>query len=831
MKLPAIDYSRLQPEQPDLSDPNADLRKTLGYAAKAAEGLIQVKDDMDALKTEEQGALFSTGMKQIEDYLLSGDRININDPRMPQELRDSYMKSIDPNDPDIAVQGDATYVPTNRVMGEVADYYRQKSAQSIEGIPANYQGSYTKEMARQWASFDDKLVGASRGYVREDARKSLQKSLIQYVQANDMDSAIVAAQKGRNMGLLSDAEAVSSTQAIIAEFAQRQTMQVTSASQALGAAAYAGDPVALQAGTEKLNNILKDGIEQGLYTVEQANGLAAQADREAEAMRFRGDITRIYDDGGGIVVANQVLRHAELNKPEGVSQDEWLKTISQARTDVNKRYSDESKVAKDMKETMEADNLVAQGAVFLEGAGFPVAGKDAETAMDATYDAKLKGGWASPDPKVQQKWAQNSFSIAEKTGYIPKEMKNDLVRMLGLGEANPELAALAGNLYTRMQELPNVRDDLDSLKNNVMLQEVGKNSAAGLSPAEAYQLAKEEIAVTGGMKELRNKEWALVSGNFKQSMKRANKASDDVYSEWFASDPAVGQAYMAQYRELEESMYMVLGDLDKASVYAAQQLNKTWRPSEINGTRELMQLPPEAAYGQVNGSDDWIKTDFSQFKNTQLPDLVAEYGEESIIIKSDYYTTSSKQPSYALYVRSPDSAIPIPVRTENNLRRRWYPDINQNAEYLQSVQDGVIKRQEISSSADYRDQVFNQATKQLAALESLDTGSTSPAGLQYDMQRIKNRSAAITAKAFGEIETPMKEVERIRGGGKAVVVDRAKNAIRAEAYQDAYDRKLAEIAARLEKRYQDKYPQLKPQVRAPVASRSNAKRKAYIPKI
>jgi hypothetical protein len=248
-----------------------------------------------------------------------------------------------------------------------------------------------------------------------------------------------------------------------------------------------------------------------------------------------------------------------------------------------------------------------------------------------------------------------------------------------------------------------------------------------------------------------------------------------------------------------------------------------------------MQLPPEVAYGQVNGGSGWIKDDFEKYKAEQLSDYVAEYGAENILIKSDYYTLTTDKPSYAVFVRPKDGiGAPIPVTTANNVKRRWYPDIQQNTEYKENRQAAIYEQQKVTSSAAYRQEVFNEAFAGLAALEGLDAGTTSPAGWQADMMRIQNKSAAIAASVFEGLAVPMSS-EGVKRAGRGAVstgkkVDKELDAKRVEAFNDAYQRKLKEIEARLRKRYEEKYPQKPVSAGAPVRKRG-ANPKTYVPKI
>ncbi|MER8938731.1 D-Ala-D-Ala carboxypeptidase family metallohydrolase [Mesorhizobium sp. M0915] len=84
----------------------------------------------------------------------------------------------------------------------------------------------------------------------------------------------------------------------------------------------------------------------------------------------------------------------------------------------------------------------------------------------------------------------------------------------------------------------------------------------------------------------------------------------------FSSAPGAGimpvqsQALLAEYREIaEEQFYETNGDEGAAKARALAELKTRWNVSNISGSPNLMRMPPELHYPQVNGAYDYLRAD------------------------------------------------------------------------------------------------------------------------------------------------------------------------------------------------------------------------------
>lgn len=830
MRLPDIDYTMANPRIPPV-DVNDDLMRGLAIAKKGAEAYGQIKDDIDTAKATEQLSKMQTDLSDIEDYLSTGERIDINDPRMPDELRTKVLTETDERDPSkmkwadtVSVEGDKTFANTKDVMIGVRDHYHSKMQEALANVPESKRPQAQAAMEEQFGKMDDRLTDRLRGYVLRDTQRSYMSGIQQFSDAGNMDMALDAIRRGVDSNVFSEEQAIKLSDGVINQMQGRLHDDLDLVRDDMGAASFAGNQNEIAALQTEYNNRIQDAVDVGLLTPEEANDLVDKADAEQENLRFRGEITRLYDSEG-IEPAINALREYEYKKPEGVSQNEWLKTVDAARADINKRYADSSKIKADMKELTKSDmNKILAGQMIQ--AGMPVASESDRAVMDDTYGATLQYGFSNPDPAARQAWMEGSYRMVERTGYMPKGMKEDLTRMLGLGEKSPELAVMAADLYGRFGDIPALQDDLSGLEDSAMLSEISANSKAGLGAAEAYDLAKQEILVDKKVKEQRAFDWKNTAGDMKKTIKRVNKSADNFYDQWFKDDPKRGQDYMAQFRELEESAYMVYGDMDKATDFAVNRLNKVWRVTNINGQRELMQYAPETVYPALAGKEDWIKQQFESYKAKELAPLVAKYGAENIFIESDWYTARSDRPSYAVKVRDPKMlGVTDYATTDNNLRRRWYPDIKQDETYQLNQRVAKDEQQKIFDSASYQRSVAERVYEKMGPLDQMVDAMDMRYGPDYAKAKVDQQALRLQLEAFEELEA------EFQGGhtGRGAPAANKEFEMAKKAFGEAKGRKMREVYRRLDERNKQA---IQSREKPAVPNRGNpAPRKAEMPDI
>lgn len=816
MRLPEINYAVNTPIVPKIDDPNRDIKIGLGLIGAGAEVFRTVKDDIDRSKATEISAKTQKDLRDLEDYLSSGERININDPRMPDEVRSKVMTATDEKDPSkmkyadtLSADGDMTFANTKDVLIDVKSHYRKRFEESLASVPEGYREQFARAAEEDWMKFEDRVMGKQRQYVLQDTQRSYMNGISNYVQAGNMDMALDAARAGYSSNVFTEDQAAKISSGIVEQFQSRFDTDVKALNDQIGQAAFHGDAAQIDLLQDQYNSRIAEAVDVGLISPEDANAYVAEADAAAEKLRFRGEITRLYDSEG-IQSAINALRTHEYKKPEGVSQEDWLKTVDAARADINKRYADESKIKADMKEQVGVDAALIRSSQLIS-AGMPVASKDDKKVMDVSYENTMQYGWTSQNPEDRYKWAEGSYNMVKQTGYVPNGLQEDMVRMIGIGEKNPQAAVMAAELYMRFKEIPSLVDDTTSIENAVLLEEIGANSRAGLSPAEAYELAKQEVTMDRGEKEVLAAQWKSESGNTEKQLKRITKATDDKYDQWFKKDPAKSKAYLAQFKELEQTNFMLTGDIEKATQFAVDRLNKVWRVTDVNGQRELMQLPPEASYGAVNGSTDWIKQQWETEKARAFPDLVAKYGAENILLESDWYTGRTDNPTYAIKIRDPNQLGVMFNATKDNVRVRWYPDIKQNGDYQLQERVQAEERQSTFSEATYQKSVADRVRAKMSPMQQMAEEADLSYGVDYAKGKMEQKMVRLQLETFAELEAEreavIKAIKRDNPNpNKALAEERRVWAETKAAYQAAKEDQLKRVYSRLNERWKEKAP-------------------------
>lgn len=208
-------------------------------------------------------------------------------------------------------------------------------------------------------------------------------------------------------------------------------------------------------------------------------------------------------------------------------------------------------------------------------------------------------GNVSPD-----QYASGAAEITRQTGILPASVAAKI--RVGLISGDPAQTAQAAALAARIESVnPRVDVFQKSPRLAALAGMVNANLQAGLPAAQAYQLAVRTADIPPEQRKIRDASYA-------QALKAQGPNSDYIQKALgheasgflgFKHSLPVPISMQAEFDGLTRQFYDQTGSLPQARELAAAQLQKTWGPSNVNGTDELMKYPPPAGMVPTIRSD------------------------------------------------------------------------------------------------------------------------------------------------------------------------------------------------------------------------------------
>ena len=281
------------------------------------------------------------------------------------------------------------------------------------------------------------------------------------------------------------------------------------------------------------------------------------------------------------------------------------------------------------------DNMRKQGWITTEYArslGDRVALNSAKGQNDDTDTYNVNRVWNGEDPKFDPKdpkagkavdtffktvTAANGFargtdgyealavSTMQHTSIVPPTIRKGIIADLASGD--PMRAAQAARLQERLHTAnPNADIYQDDTKSAAFGDTLQRNLDAGMPPPMAYEMARGQTDPPRDVQEARKQQYTDAVKTATE--KNPHKANADVLQtkltdagvggeHWYGNTaaPPAPVAARAEYEGLTQEFYTRTGKIDQAQDLAFQQLQKTWRMTNINGSNELMKWGPTAA--------------------------------------------------------------------------------------------------------------------------------------------------------------------------------------------------------------------------------------------
>lgn len=192
-------------------------------------------------------------------------------------------------------------------------------------------------------------------------------------------------------------------------------------------------------------------------------------------------------------------------------------------------------------------------------------------------------------------WQALATAYAARTRMVP-DQATSWVRS-AIRSPNPDIAGPAAQFLGSIQAAaPDAASSFDT-QTKAFAGVVSDMVNAGAAPKDAVETARQNVfEIKQPIIDQRKKEY---SGSGKLSLSASNPSalksfiSKDFDQGWFHSDPVPTQGLSADFDTQTENYYLKTGDINVARKLAWQDVSRVYGPSEVNGTKQVMMLPPE----------------------------------------------------------------------------------------------------------------------------------------------------------------------------------------------------------------------------------------------
>jgi len=603
--------------------------------------------------------------------LTSQENININDPDIPDSVRNEVISRINKDGTAQDYVNDATgyHVPNYKVNDLLAKFYEDEIGAGYKGLSGNTQRTaYTGFAGADIQKNIESIANNIRsGEIRAGRDDHLERARALSDSGNYLDAVRVLGD-AKAMNFM-DAEAVAKEQEGF--LAQAQFVAGDKTQQAITEAIKAefnGDEAVVDDLVDQVNNFAQDNIAKGIWNKEDSDKFTRDLNQGLEGAEYRKEIHNTYDAAGSDAAMAKTFSDVG-NVPPNFTLDEWYAELVKRRTEITAMNKfDQGLVDKNAKQVKAQQDFINIESKLQN-----------KIPITSSNDIKIYNEWAAQlAPTVKAKgavefnnWIMGAIDSSKR---VPQVLKDDFEA--AIYSDSPVDLLVASQLYNMIKEdNPAVISQLGSIEHIAALSFVARLQDAPEKLENLHATIKSFQSVDPETKKSRQ---AIYNQNLSDLDKRIAKAVDNVDADFrwlWEKDPTVHADFRANYTALESKLFTVTGDLEQAQSLATDMLKGSWSVSTINGEPEISQLSVESQFG------DWGNKQFNDFKATDYPDADAA----NIRLGVDARTKNPQvgmQISYPVYQHNPDRPyLKIPLYDENNQPVRWTPnyDITQEA--------------------------------------------------------------------------------------------------------------------------------------------------------
>jgi hypothetical protein len=399
-------------------------------------------------------------------------------------------------------------------------------------------------------------------------------------EAGDAELARVMDERRAQIDALVDADILDPVQA--EKMRQDFTGKVDEALSADRTGALVEELVATARGdVEAADDLLMSLDQRDDLTLEEKSAVRSAYREQSELLRFErtrmhmdelADLSRRLASGQFSGIRSEAGR---LYRRGALSPSEYESYVAAAER--NRQAEIEKDADKDAVEV-----------VGFDGLGLDPANTDHQKAAEQYFSDTAKTAGMKPG---DERWRATALNMVQQTNILPKSAES--WARVALLSNDPIAAAQAADFVSRVhQAKPNAYAWNEEPKLKALASVLQDNTAAGIDPVQAYELARK---TTWDMKESDVK---VREENYRKLLKKDPNvnALGDTLNEgrgFFQSDLPVPVGAQAEYEGLVRQYYLLTDDLSQARKLAGQQVRSSWGETTVNGKPEIVKYPVE----------------------------------------------------------------------------------------------------------------------------------------------------------------------------------------------------------------------------------------------
>ena len=724
MKLPNITQGPVQSlgrvnvsaEAEAAALPYKAIQQASQYAIQAKQKYDLVIDEENAAKEAARASASINGLKQLQN-----DQVGLND--LPADLVTKYKqsKSYDPQQSGFA--GDNEFVQTHTIAELAYSHYGKELAIGQDNLSTKRQRELFNNLVGK--DLEDAYELAQNG-IEQSYLTSLRNSndalIQQYRAENNLDGQLRLYSNGLATGVYNDADVKAGRKQAFATSKERLGQELEMLRNDQREAAFQGNEAMQKALAKEYNMRLSNARAYGdeLITDVEKNEYA----NKMSLSQYEGELgnlvkTGLEKDNPAITIASLIN---EFNKPAppGVSREQKEKAVASAMVQINRYKDAEESAIKD--QTKKNQYLLNLGiaAETKNNHGYIPSSGPARKAFDDAYEQQ-RNSYAeqqlTPDmifnAELQFFQAWDDIPKAKKQQWdniatLPAQQQLDQAHLFAtLQVTNPGTAKKytgPGRKYLEDMGQEILNGNL-SVTDITVVEKMQKKHFS-----EDFAFNIERFEIDQGSKDKANKAIAETANNYMDEFYRNTG--------WFGTtdeDIAVtARVNNATNRFVRDGIgYGFSGDDLKNYVQEKTEgmfgVDYT-DPKYPEG--KIAFYPPDKTYGFET------RPQFEKMMSENHPDIVAEYGMDSLYYEADGYTDIDEGGSYRVMIRDGDLAFnPVSWNQQSPSGKsgpiRFQPNINDDPDFINAKNKNLKEIAEGEAIQKYGLSMQEQVKKEL----------------------------------------------------------------------------------------------------------------------
>lgn len=688
----------------DTRDPNIGMKQVI-------QGLGAVSQAYDIYETSvatNNLAQHEQKLSAIENELTASDRIDLNNPVIPEDVRKKVTESPDYKQRATTIEDGRTFIPTSMVMTDVMNDYKNKAfALADESIGGSKREQYKAALAGTFQKADEKIGKAQHAYVATEIQGNYLNAADAFAKNGNYDLATKSIHEAVGVGVLDRNAGESQIDSINKTFQLRTEGQVSVLTNKASQAALSGNREGMDAYTAQIDTQLQQGIQAGYLTPEKANEMSLVARTKGEIQLASGNITRTYQSGG-IDAAVGYAMGVRDQVPDGVDPEKWQSAISSEISQLNSLHNMTTGGREGAKAAAKLQEKRTLGRSYAANQTAVIAGSEQADNAEKYHEEAL----ASMDlstPQGQREAVDFLTVYMNETGYLSKAGTQTLQALAQSAQSmadsgNPDGDAIAEQLayITRqMQNKKGITAQTEKfLQDNPYMATASYLVGAGVPVKNLNKAVSDMVNVPKDVVETRKTYTKQSRGDFKAWNKTIKSSIGGEIADYMDKVSPVAYAGMINdYENYYDAMYIITGDSGVASGMAAKHINHVYEmtktPSGIKPVKNGIN-----SFKEVAGAPDWGKKQLDEQAFKASPQVVGRVGLKNIFYKTDNETGEGGQDKgFILQAREDEYSPPYNVLDENGSIIRLKPNIEQVPKVIQqkkAAQDALDAERQTS---------------------------------------------------------------------------------------------------------------------------------------